>query len=653
MSQNEDKRLLLQAAAAHHRAGRLDVAESVYRAVLALDPAAAEAQEALGRLHEARGREGRQRSSGQAETCRAAAPAATTGGHAPVLAALQAGRLEEAEGYARALSGDDAFGLKVLGALLARRGEVHEARTVLERARRLTPDDPELLNNLGHVCQRLGLIEDAVAHYRLALGIAPDRAEVWNNLAMSLREQGALDAALECCDRAVALTLDYARAHDNRGLLLRELGRPEAALRAHERALELQPGFVEALSNQGLALKALGRVDAALVSQREAVRLRPDDADLLLNLGATLNDLGHQREALRCFDRALERVPGKVEAHGNRGLVLHALGMPEAAEISYRRALALNPCSIEALNNLGILLHELGRRGEALQCLDQALTLDEEDVNAHTNRANVLKDQGRLEEALDAFEHACMLDPGLTQARSNLLFTLNYHPDRTAQEIFTAYRDYDRRYGEPASAYWRPSDNTRVAERRLRLGYLSPDFRSHAIRYMLEPLLECHDHAQFELYAYAELAREDAQTARYRSLVDHWVPTRGLSDAQLAERIRADGIDILVDLAGHTAGNRLGAFARKPAPVSVSLWVGYGYTSGLSAIDYFLCDEVLVPEGAEELFSERPWRIAAPAGMYRPSEGMGAVNVLPALERGYITFGTLTRGVRVNHRTIR
>ena len=169
---------------------------------------------------------------------------------------------------------------------------------------------------------------------------------------------------------------------------------------------------------------------------------------------------------------------------------------------------------------------------------------------------------------------------------------------------------------------------------------------------MLEPLLAHHDKTQVEVYAYAELFGEDDLTDHYRSHADHWIPTKGMSDEALAERIRSDGIDILVELAGHTAGNRLLAFARKPAPVSLS-WLGYGYTTGLSAIDYFLTDAVMTPKGSEALFSEQPWRIATPVFTYRPAAGMGEVGDLPAAQRGYVTFGTLTRSIRINHHLIR
>ena len=219
-------------------------------------------------------------------------------------------------------------------------------------------------------------------------------------------------------------------------------------------------------------------------------------------------------------------------------------------------------------------------------------------------------------------------------------------------EIFSAYRDYDERFARVHRAEWRVFGNIREPNRRLKIGYVSPDFRQHAAVHFLEPLLAHHDNRVVEVYAYAELNQEDAATARYKAYVEHWIPTCGLSDAALAERIRADGIDILVDLAGHTQRNRLQVFARKPSPISVS-WLGYGYTTGMTAIDYYLTDEASAPVGSEALFAEQPWRLATPSYAYRPAAGMGPVGAIPASERGYVTFGTLTRAVRINHRSIR
>ncbi|MBF0180374.1 MAG: glycosyltransferase, partial [Magnetococcales bacterium] len=181
--------------------------------------------------------------------------------------------------------------------------------------------------------------------------------------------------------------------------------------------------------------------------------------------------------------------------------------------------------------------------------------------------------------------------------------------------------------------------------------YVSPDFRKHSINGFVEPLLARHDKSQVEVYAYADLAAEDEVTLRYRQHADVWVAARGMTDAALAERIRADGIDILVDLGGHTANHRLGVFARKPAPVSVT-WQ-YGFTIGVSAIDHHLTDWLAAPAGSEAFFLERPWRLDVPALVYRPSPEMGEVAPLPALERGYCTFGSFGRSIRIHYRVVR
>ncbi|MCK7578321.1 MAG: tetratricopeptide repeat protein [Chromatiales bacterium] len=436
----------------------------------------------------------------------------------------------------------------------------------------------------------------------------------------------------------------------------------------------------------GAILTTVQRHQEAVSSLRKALDLAPEDAECLNALGAAFEDCGRLEEAGVYYARAARQAPGFLAAFYNLAKLLQRLGRLEDARFYYEHALGINPAHLKSLNNLGSLLRDLKRIDEALECYRRALELDSNQPQTLTNLGNLLLSLGELDEALACQQRAAQLQPGHPEILSNLgnalqhlgcldesldvyrqaltikpddcsiysklLFTLNYHPDQSVEEIFAAYQEFDRRFGLPYRTTWRLQVRDRDPERRLRIGYVSPDFRAHSMRHFLEPLLVNHDREHFTLVAYAELAQEDALTSVYRRLVDHWVPTSSLSDEALSERIRADGIDILVDLAGHTAGNRLGVFARRPAPVSVS-WMGYGYTTGLSAIDYFLTDEVAVPPGSESLFSERPWRLATPSGTYRPAPGMGEVGPLPALAHGVVTFGTLTRGIRINHRVIR
>ena len=378
-----------------------------------------------------------------------------------------------------------------------------------------------------------------------------------------------------------------------------------------------QSGF--AWKALGTMLQPQGKKEEALEAKLRAVQLLPDDAEGLCNLGRSYFELGQTPQAIEVLRACVAVKPDYAEAFNNLGLALNADGQIDAAHSCFERAIAIQPDFAEALNNLSGIF------------------------NVH----------GMLDEAVAVLQKAVAAKVDYRIAFDNLLFVLNYHPDKSAEDIFQNYGEYERRFGAPLRNVWAPHQNDRNSQRRLKIGYVSPDFKGHACTFFMEPLLSRHDRAQVDVYAYADLVKEDAATQRYKQYVEHWVPTRGMSDDALAQRIRADGIDILVDLAGHTAGNRLGVFARKPAPVSMS-WMGFGYTTGLKAIDYYLTDAASTPPGCEHLFSEAPWRLPDSSyAAYRPSPSMGAVSTLPALERGYVTLGTLTRGVRINHHTIR
>ncbi|WP_148040333.1 tetratricopeptide repeat protein, partial [Marichromatium sp. AB31] len=564
---------LYEIALGHYRDGRIEVAEPIYRAVLEVDPDHFSALFDLASIAKLKGN-----LDASAELIRKAL------------------RLKPLDLNALAL---------LIDVLLAK-GHHKDAGLVLSEVRAMEDG----AGVFAQLCKRLGIDQESFSDV---------------NRGVEVKE------ALATTETPRISTAD---ASEIKGLI--EVKRFDEALAKARDLCDRFPRDPFLWKAMGTALFHSGKYQAALTVIQQALAIDSVDSELLNTLGNILVELGRYSQAERCFRRAIEISPYYAEAYNSLGVVLKSLGKLDESIVCCKQALSLKPGLSEAYSNIGVVCKERGHLHQALAYYQNALAKDPGNCNAKNNIAGIFQDLGRHDEALRYYSLALKDKPQFAVAESNQLFTINYHPDWSGQDIFSAYLDYDIRYWQSLRVNWRSHSNGREPERRLRLGYVSPDFFSHAIRYMLEPLLECHDHERFEVFAYAQLVREDAQTARYRSLVDHWVPTRGLSDVQLAERIRADGIDILVDLAGHTANNRLGAFARKPAPVSVSLWVGYGYTSGLSAIDYFLCDEVLVPEGAEELFSERPWRIAAPAGMYRPSEGMGAVNVLPALERGYI-----------------
>ncbi|MBK1694627.1 hypothetical protein CKO09_07735 [Chromatium weissei] len=435
-------------------------------------------------------------------------------------------------------------------------------------------------------------------------------------------------------------------------LMMRDADRIASALPVLEQAKKLAPNDAEILNSLGLAYRNLGQLNDATDVCAQAVLLQPNSAEIWNNQGLVQAELKHWEAALKSYQHALQLKPNYIKALNNYGNALQALHRFEEALSCYAQVLALDTSFPDTHYNCGCLLQQLKQWNAAQACFERAIELNSEHTGALNNLGFLLMLQGLLDEALTIFAHIIQLKPEMEVAHSNTLFTLNYHPDKSAEEIFAAYCLFNQRFGEPLRAKWLSHTNNRDSERRLHIGYVSPDLRMHSSNLFLEPVLAHHNQHEFELTAYSQNLQHDAMTIRYQSYFDHWVNTESFNDDELAAKIRADGIDILVELAGHSSGNRLRVFARRPAPIAIS-WLGYGYTTGLSAIDYFLTDEIMVPKGSEQLFAEQLWRIAVPSMVYRPNSEMGEVNSLPALERGFITFGTLTRSIRINHRVIR
>lgn len=467
-----------------------------------------------------------------------------------------------------------------------------------------------------------------------------------------LEDANKLEQAMQCYDTAIAIAPGLARARLSRGNVLLANGDPEGALAAYQMALVCDPDYASAHYNSGNALLQMGRREAALSCYSKATELKPDFVDAWVAQGCALEDVGRLDESVASYRKALAIHPDYAQVHSNLGRVLVSIGFLAAAKESYLRSVELDPTDPVVQVNLGNLFRDLGQLDLAEAYFRQALELDPNCAAALSNLGSAYAARGQFDRAEESYRRALQIQPDSAQTYSKLLYALNYSPDHDDQDIYATYRRYDELFGLPHTAQWRAHRNSRDIRRRLKIGYVAPVFWQHSCRHFLEPLLARHNRLDFEIYAYAELVREDAVTARYKTYVDHWLPTHGMSDDELALRVRNDGIDILVDIAGHTAGNRLRVFALKPAPVSLH-WLDFGYTTGLSAIDYYLTDWSTVPEGSESLFSETPWRLDGPGVVYRPAEGMGAVSPLPATERGFVTFGTLTRAMRINRHTVR
>ena len=421
-------------------------------------------------------------------------------------------------------------------------------------------------------------------------------------------------------------------------------GRLEDAEEVCRELLSLEPAPADAWYVLGAISQQAGEHAVAAGQFEEAIRIGPPRAEYFNNLGISQRCLGRLPEAEQSFRRATELHGGFSEAHNNLGNVLRELGRLEAAERSFRKARSLKPDFAPAHGNLGIALRGLGRLEEAEQSLRRAIALDPAYAEAHNDLGATLFGLGRLEEAEHCYREALALDPSLTAAERNLLFLLNYAPGRAPQEVYAAHREFARRHYPAAQV--RPLENLPDPERRLRVGYVSGDFGRHPVGYFMQPVLTAHDPDAVEAWCYSGRLIDDDLTVRLRAHARSWRSTIGVSDDALAAQIAADGIDILVDLSGHTGGNRLTVFGRKPAPVQVA-WLGYFNTTGVSAIDYVLMDAATVPEGAERWFSETVVRLPEGRFCYAPPDYAPAVASLPARSTGRVTFGSFNNMSKV------
>ena len=363
----------------------------------------------------------------------------------------------------------------------------------------------------------------------------------------------------------------------------------------------------------------------------------PRQVDALHYLGLIAHQVGQHALAAQCMEQALAVNAGSAAHHNNLGEVYRALGKAARAEASFRGALDLRPDLVEAHTNLGSALKEQGRLDEARDSYEQALRLRPDDVVAINNLGNVLKDQGRLGEAAGCYRHALRVKPDYAAAHTNLLFCLTYDPGTPPAVLFEEHRLWGERFGAaPAPP---PHANDADPDRRLRIGYLSGDFRAHAVARFVEPVLARHDPAAVEVFGYAEVPAPDAVTARLQAMTSGWRSTCGLTDERVAALVREDRIDVLVDLAGHTSGNRLRALARGPAPVQIT-YLGYPNTTGLAAVDYRLTDAVADPPGSESLFAEELIRLPRGFCCFAVPGEAPPVGPLPALKSGCVTFGS-------------
>lgn len=427
------------------------------------------------------------------------------------------------------------------------------------------------------------------------------------------------------------------------GSVLLAKGRPQEAQRQVAKAIAQIPAHPAFHNTMGLILRALGQPAEAVASYRKAISLAPDYLDARLNLGNLLRGQGELTQALATLSEAASRNPKHPGARYSHGIVLHACGRYAQAVGELEAALISAPGHVPARLALGRSLLACGETDKARACFDEVIALQPGHAPAYAGRADVLREAGHLAEALADLRRAAELQPDNAALQSDLLLTMNYDPGLSLAQIAEAHAAWGKRFSAS-----RPG-RARRRSGPLRIGYVSPDFYYHPVGYFLLPVLK--GHGAVETFCYSDRSREDDMTEALKSAAGTWRRIVGMSDEALAGMIAADRIDILVDLAGHTAGNRLGVFARKPAPVQIS-WLGYFNTTGLPEMDAILMDPVAVRAGEEALFTEQIIRLPGGRFCYAPPAHAPEIAALPALSAGFVTFGSFNNLTKITDSVI-
>jgi predicted O-linked N-acetylglucosamine transferase (SPINDLY family) len=477
--------------------------------------------------------------------------------------------------------------------------------------------NPTALLEEGLALHRAGQLENAAAVYRRLLQRWPKHPDALHLLGLVEQTGGNHEEAVKLFARAAKANPKFSKAPLQRGFSLNALGQHEAAAAAFKAAIAAQPNLAEAHHQLGNTLRTLHRLPQALASLREATRLSPTDVLFWLSRGLACMDGGQLDEAVESFQHAV-----KLDA-----------ALPEAREI------------------LGQALLAQQRTDEARGHLQEALRLRPNYAAAHHDLGRLCAEEGLLAEAVGHYRNAlaAKLAP---ETQTNLVFLLNYLPATDPEKHFAEHRRWSEWFEKPLRPAWRPHVNDPMPERGLRIGYVSPDFRDHPVTLFFEQILKLHHRENFETFCYANVKTPDAVTGRLRGLAGQWRDIYGWEPEKAAELIRQDGIDILVDLAGHTTDTGLLVFAHKPAPVQVT-WIGYPNTTGLEAMDYRLTDAISDPPGqTEQWHTEQLIRLPKTFSCYCAPAESPAVGPLPALAKGHVTFGSFNNFRKVSAPTI-
>jgi predicted O-linked N-acetylglucosamine transferase (SPINDLY family)/glycosyltransferase involved in cell wall biosynthesis len=597
--------------------------------------------------------------------------------------AFNAGNLSNAEDICREILGKDerfAGAWHLMGKMAALQGDLEVAGEFASVACELDSQNPEFVCEWAEVFLRKKELESAEQQVRRALEMAPESPGGLVLLGRILAEKDDKSASLEAFQDALRLRKDYAEGFSHYATALQKFGRGKDAISQIRKACALEPNSVEFQTNLAILLEQNARYVDALAAYGKAARMNPNVGFVWFRQGKLLNGLKRYAESIPALAKAIS-LPGQLgDYHYEYGLALHMSKRFQEALVHYEKALSMgyntaalqcnrgviykdlrkggdaimafhaavkmDPSNVSYLNNLGAAALELGLNTEALECFEQAVEKNPKLPTARNNIGNLLKDRARGMDALPQYRKSMELNPDDRDAPSNYLLCHMYIPDMDPKLVFEEHK----KWGISTTKKFPPAFKfkPREAGAKIRVGFLSADLCHHPVAHFIEPIFRCYDRERFEVVAYGDQRKSDEFSARFAKQVDLWRETSSYDDRALAKLIHEDRVDILFELAGHTAYNRLGVFALKPASVQVS-YLGYPGTTGLPTIDFRITDAFADPQGTtEHLHTEKLIRVPECAWCFEPDASAPEVEPLPALKNGYVTFGCFNNMAKLN-----
>jgi predicted O-linked N-acetylglucosamine transferase (SPINDLY family) len=518
-------------------------------------------------------------------------------------------------------------------------GRHADVQTLCRRALRDLPNSFAAMHLLGVSILDCGRFEDAKRILERAVALDQSSADAHSNLGFALFNLKRHDEARACYEKALALKPDFQMAQRNLGMALFRLELAEQAIAAFTRAIQLKPDDADAYCNRGVAEMMLKRYEAAVTSAEMALALRPRHFEAMVGKGLAHLELRHFEVAETAFNAALAIKPDMAELLAHRGRLHLLFGRRAQAEADFDAAVALEPSLELAWRGKAQVNMLTGRVSQAMVACNKVLEQNPTSEIGLTLLGACLGRLGEIAAAIQHFDRALEIKPDCDDAIMKKIFYLDFLPEA------------DFAVKQAALRYWWDAIGSKFPRRKLAnrsldpqkriiVGYVSADFRNHSAAFGFLPVLRSHDKANFQINCYSSSPARDSLTAVFESAADVWVDAMALSDDELADRIQADGVDILVDLSGYTTGNRMGLFARKPAPIQVTAW-GSGTGTGLQTMDYFFADPVTIPQDVRHLFAERVYDLPSlittePLTEVQPS-------ALPMLRTGFVTFGVFNR----------